>query len=311
MPWLYLNGNLVREDEAAVSALDRAFFHGHALIETFRSRDGCVFRLAQHYERLCRGGEVLGIPIQLTLPDLEAAVATVLARNERPDARLRLTVTAGPEGAMLRSAAADQHERNAIATPPDPLALRFSKGERRSHVTLTAVPLTDYPPQLYERGMHATVAGVRRNETSPLSRIKCAAGLLDGVLAREQARAAGFDEAIMLNTRGLVAEATVSNVFAVKAGRLLTPPVEAGAMPGVTRAAVVELAREAGVDAMEADLSLEELRTAVEAFLTNSVMGVMPLTRLDGAAIGGGKPGEMTGAVGRLLTEAARRASPL
>lgn len=255
MQWLYLNGNLARRDEAAISAFDPAAVHGRALIETFRSHEGRVFRLAQHFERLCSGAPVLGITVPLALPALEMAVADVLTRNEAPDARLRLTVSAGPA------------------------------------VILTAAPLTDYGPELYERGMHATVAEVRRNETSPLSRVKCAAGLLDGVLARERAREAGFDEAIMLNTRGLVAEATVANVFAVREGRLLTPALESGALPGVTRGAILDLARESSIEAVETEVTLDSLRTCDEAFLTNAVMGVMPLTRLEGSAIGDGRVG--------------------
>ncbi|HEY5638928.1 MAG TPA: aminotransferase class IV, partial [Dehalococcoidia bacterium] len=242
MPWLYLNGNLVQRDDATVAALDPAVVHGRALIETFRSHGGRVFRLAQHFGRLCSGAPVLGLTVPLTLAELEAAVADVLARNEAPDARLRLTVSAGPT------------------------------------VILTADPLTGYPPELYTRGMHATLADVRRNETSPLSRVKCAAGLLDSVLARERAREAGFEEAIMLNTRGLVAEATVANVFVLREGRLLTPTLESGALPGVTRAAVLDLARESGIEAVETEVTLDGLRTSDEAFLTNAVMGVMPLT---------------------------------
>jgi len=262
MQWLSLNGRLVQRGEATIPALDPAVMHGRALIETFRSHKGRVFRLAKHYERLCSGAPVLGLAIPLTLPDLEAAVAGVLARNEAQDARLRLTVSAGA-------------------------------------VMLTAAPLTDYPPELYERGMHATVADVRRNETSPLSRVKCAAGLLDGVLARERAREAGFDEAIILNTQGHVAEATVSNIFVVREGRLFTPPIESGALPGVTRAAVLDLARESGIEATEAELTRDGRRTSGEALLTNGAMGVMPLTRLEGAPIGDGSVGPLTAQVSR------------
>ena len=264
MQWLYLNGSLVRRDEAAVSALDRAVVHGRALIETFAARDGRVSRLTAHYERLCAGAPVLGLTVPLTFAALEAAVSAVLDRNGVADARLRLILTAGPGDGAPGS------------------------------VTLTAQPLTDYPPELYQRGMHATVATVRRNETSPLSRIKCAAGLLDGLLAREAARAAGFDEAIMLNTRGLVAETTVANVFIVKDNRLLTPTIGSGALPGVTRAAVLTLARDSGLEAAETEFTLNDLRTADEAFLTNAIMGVMPLTRLDGQAIGDGHVGGAT-----------------
>jgi len=273
MQWLHVNGSLVQRDEATISALDPAVVHGRALIETFRSHEGRVFRLAQHYERLCAGAPVLDLTIPITLPGLEAAVAGVLARNEAPDARLRLTVSAGA-------------------------------------VILTAAALTGYPPELYERGLHATVADVRRNETSPLSRLKCAAGLLDGILARERAREAGFDEAIMLNTRDLLAEAAVSNVFVVREGRLLTPTIESGALPGVTRAAVLDLARESGIEAAEAELALEDLQAADEAFLTNGVMGVMPLTRLEGAPIGAGDGGLLTQRLSQRYRDAVSDAEP-
>lgn len=249
MQWLYLNGDIVAASGASVSALDPAVFHGRALIETFAARVKRFFRLPQHYARLCEGARVLGVDLNFELLSLERAVEGVLDRNQVTDARLRLMVTPGSDGA-----------------PPS--------------VILTASPLTDYPPDLYDRGMHVTIAKVRRNETSALSRIKCAAGLLDGLLAREAARDAGFDDAIMLNTRGQVAEATVANVFLVRDGRLVTPPVEDGALPGVTRAAILDLAREAGFEVAEEGVTTEELRAADEAFLTNSVMGVMPISRL-------------------------------
>ncbi len=293
MQWLYLNGSLVRRDEATISVLDPAVIHGRALIETFRSHGGRVFRLAQHFERLCSGAPVLGLTIPLALPDLEEAVADVLARNEAPDARLRLTVSAGADPRMLRPS---KHGGESV--------LREPQDEREGTIILTADPLTDSAPELYERGMHATIADVRRNETSPLSRVKCAAGLLDGVLARERAREAGFDEAIILNTHGLVAESTVSNVFVVSKGRLLTPTIESGALPGVTRAAVIDLARESGIEAAETKLTLNGLRTSDEAFLTNSVVGVMPLTRLEGAPIGNGDVGQLTAQISQRYHDA-------
>jgi branched-subunit amino acid aminotransferase/4-amino-4-deoxychorismate lyase len=269
MQWLYLNGSLVRRDDEV--ALPASPSDDPTLIETFRSHEGRVFHLAQHFERLCSGAPVLGLTVPLTLRHLETAVADVLARNEAPDARLRLTVSAGPG--------------------------------LRTDVTLTATELTGYPPELYERGMHATIADVRRDETSALSRIKCAAGLRDGVLARERAREAGFDEAIMLNSRGSVAEATVSNLFVVYDGRLLTPKIEGGALPGITRAAVLDLARESGIEAAETEVTLDGLRASDEAFLTNSVMGVMPLTRLQGATIGDGDVGQLTEQLSQLYRD--------
>jgi branched-subunit amino acid aminotransferase/4-amino-4-deoxychorismate lyase len=252
MQWLYLTGSLVSGEQAAVSALDPGVIHGRALVETFAARDGRVFRLSDHYDRLRQGGTVLGIAIPISLHDLESAVAEVLDRNETDEARLRLAVTAGQAGG-------------------EPI------------VMLTAAPLTDYPPELYKRGMHVTISEVRRNETSPLSRVKCAAGLLDGLLAREAARARGHDDAVLLNTQGPVACGAVANIFMAYHGRIVTPPVSSGALPGITRSAVLALAREEGIDATEADFSVRELIGADEIFFTNSVMGVMPVTRVDDA----------------------------
>lgn len=252
MQWFYQNGDLVPADEAAVSVNDPAVFHGRALIETFAARGGRVFRLAEHYDRLYTGGLALDIAIPPSVEEIELAVKSVLERNQIREARMRLVVT-------------------------------------QKTVTLAASPLTDYPPELYKRGLHATIADVRRNETSPLSRIKCAAGLLDGLLAREAARKAGFDDAILLNTQGSVACGAVANVFAVYHGRIMTPLVGSGALPGITRGALLSIAREEGIEATEADFSVRELAGADEAFLTNSIMGVMPLTKLENEAIPSGR----------------------
>jgi branched-subunit amino acid aminotransferase/4-amino-4-deoxychorismate lyase len=276
MQWQYLNGEIVPAPQASISTLDLAVTHGRALVETFAARRGRVFRLDRHYERVCHGAQVLALAVPLELSDLETAVCNVLDCNGITDARLRLTVTAGGDGA-------------------GPATI------------LSARPLADYPAELYERGMRATVASVRRNETSPLSRVKSAAGLLDGLIARQRAQEAGFDEAVMLNTRGLVAEATVANIFVVKDDRVATPAVALGALPGVTRGAVLDLAREAGLNAGEGEVTLSEIRAADEAFLTNAIMGVMPLTRLEGGAIGDGRPGPISGRLRRAYRDAAGR----
>jgi branched-chain amino acid aminotransferase group I len=266
MRWIYVNGELIERESAAVSALDRALLYGYGLFETMRSYGGRVFRLRQHHRRLCEGASLLGIAVPLSLHDLADAVEAVLARNELTDAYLRLTLTAGP---------APPH-----ATGPQTVAL-FAR------------PLADYPEELYHRGMAAVVGDVRRNETSPLSRVK-SLNYLDNLLAREAARRAGADEAILLNTRGFVAEGGASNVFLLIDGRLLTPSVESGALPGITRQAVLELAAEAALVALETELTRSAFDEASEAFLTNSVMEVMPLTRLNARSIGSGHPGPVT-----------------
>jgi branched-chain amino acid aminotransferase group I len=279
MEWVFLNGRFVERGEAAVPALDRGLLYGYGLFETMRSYGGRVFRLEEHYRRLVEGAAVLDLPPALTLDDLRVAVDAVVERNGLADAYLRLTVTAGP-------------------VPDD--------GGASPSILLVARPLSGYPPDLYQRGMAAVTSASRRNEASPLSRVK-SLNYLDNLLAREEARRKGADEAILLNTRGLVAEGSASNVFLVGSEGLLTPSIESGALPGITRAAVIELAREAGIACAEGEVEATTLAGAAEAFLTGSVMGVMPLTRLDGRAVGGGGPGPTTRAISRLYDQAVAR----
>jgi branched-chain amino acid aminotransferase group I len=279
MEWVFLNGRFVERGEAAVPALDRGLLYGYGLFETMRSYGGRVFRLEEHYRRLCEGAAVLELPPALTLDDLRVAVDALLESNGLADAYLRLTVTAGP-------------------APDD--------GGASPSILLVARPLSGYPPDLYQRGMAAVTSASRRNEASPLSRVK-SLNYLDNLLAREEAQRKGADEAILLNTRGLVAEGSASNVFLVSGGRLLTPGPDSGVLPGITRAAILELAREAGIACAECDVEATTLAGAAEAFLTNSIMGVMPLTRLDGRPIGSGRPGPVTGAIRRLYARTVAR----
>jgi len=279
MRWIFLNGELVQRPAAQVTALDRGLLYGYGLFETMRSYGGRVFRLEEHYRRLCHGAARLAMDMPLSLSQLGEAVEAILKRNDLTDAHLRLTVTAGP--------------------PSD-----AAGGAGDATVVLFARPLIDYPPDLYRRGMAAVVSDVRRNETSPLSRIK-SLNYLDNLLAREDARRHGADEAILLNTRGFVAEGSASNLFLVQQGRLLTPGVESGALPGIARWAVLELASAVGLEAVESEVELSVFEDASEAFLTNSVMGVMSLTSLDGRPVGSGRPGTVAGRLHRLYGEIA------
>jgi branched-chain amino acid aminotransferase group I len=275
MRWIYLNGELVQQETATVSALDRGLLYGYGLFETMRSYGGRVFRLEQHYQRLRDGAARLAMDVPLTLRELSDAVEAVLDRNELSDARVRLTLTAGAEGAA-------------------------------GSVTLLAREVTEYPRQLYRRGMSALVTSVRRNETSFLSGVK-SLNNLDNVLAREEAHRQGAGEAILLNTRGFVVEGSASNVFLVLDGRLVTPNLSSGCLAGITRQAVLELATAAGLEAVESEVEPSVFEDASEAFLTGSVMEVMPLTRLDDGPIGSGRPGPVTGRLHRLYQEMVRQ----
>jgi len=247
-----------------VSALDRGLLYGYGVFETMRSYGGRVFRLEEHYQRLCRGAERVGLEVPFSLADLVGAAKGVLKCNDLEDARVRLMLTAGAEGAA-------------------------------GSVTLLAREVAEYP-------MAALVTSTRRNETSPLSGVK-SLNYLDNLLAREEARRQGADEAILLNTRGLVAEGSASNVFLVLDGRLVTPNLSSGCLAGITRQAVLELATAAGVEAVETEVERSAFAVASEAFLTGSVMEVMPLTRLDDGPVGSGRPGPVTERLHRLYQE--------
>ena len=223
MQWVFVNGELVRGPEARVSALDRGLLQGYGLFETMRSYGGHVFRLEEHHQRLCEGATLLALEVPLSLTALREAIGAVLEGNGLADAYLRLTLTAGPVLEVTEEA--------------DP---------SQAQVILFARELTDYPEALYRRGMAAVISRVRRNETSPLSRVK-SLSYLENLLAREEARREGADEAILLNSHGLVAEGSASNVFLIRGEELLTPSIRSGALPGITRQVVLELAPAVGL----------------------------------------------------------------
>lgn len=265
---VYLNGSLIPRSQARISALDYGFLYGFGLFETMRAYGGQVFRLDSHLNRLARSAEILGLPIEAL--DLKGAVMDTIQANKLSDARVRITISIG-EGGMV----------------PDPSTCT------QPTVLILAGHYKPYPEQVYERGFRAVVSSIRRNSQSPLSRLK-SANYLENMLAKQEARAAGVDEAICLNEKGLLAEASMSNIFLVNDGILRTPGEESGILPGITREVVLELASQLGINTFEQDIRLDELFQAQEAFLTNSLMEIMPLTEIDGKPVGSGKPESVT-----------------
>ncbi len=267
---VYLNGRLVPAFEAKVSAFDYGFLLGFGLFETMRSYDGHIFRLESHLARLMKSAEALGMVSKLGNFDLGNACYQVLKANGLSDARIRLTVSTG-EGEIV----------------PDPATCR------EPTVFIVARKLAPLAGEVYQRGYHVVISSIRRNSRSPSSQHK-STSWLENVLARSEARAAGAEEAVLLNERGLVVECSASNIFLVRSGVLYTPPTESGALPGVTREVVLGLAQTLGIGFRVVDLGFEELLRAEEAFLTSSIIEVMPLTQVEGRAIGDGKPGPVT-----------------
>lgn len=254
---IHLNGSLMAASQARIDPTDRGLTLGDGLYETLRARDGQALRLPAHLARLRRGAEVLSIPLELSDDALAAAMAETLKANSIGDGVLRLTLTRGPAS-------------RGLAPPVDARpTLLISAGveEEAASTPLNAVI--------------ATVT--RRNEHSPLSGCKTT-NCLDNILARQEARRRGADEAILLNTAGRLAETTIANLFVVIGGSLITPPLSEGALPGVMRAQVIKTAA-----VEERPLEIADLADASEAFVTNS-LGLRPLASVDGITF---KPGAM------------------
>ena len=288
---IYLNGQLVPRAGARLSPFDHGFLYGYGLFETMRAYSGHIFRLDRHLARLRQAARILGLTHDLLREvdgegSLEAACANTLQANRLKDARLRLTVSAG-EGDMT----------------PDPSTCS------QPTIIVTAGSLISSHPQTYESGYAAMISSLHRNTQSPLSRMKSTC-YVESILARSEAQAAGCDEAIMLNEQGYLAEGSTTNIFLVRGGELITPSLESGVLPGITREAVLELARSANIVVMERQVRPDELLWADEAFLTNSILELMPLTRFDGKPVGAGEPGQLTrrlgAAYGRLVADELR-----
>jgi len=267
---IYLNGDLIPRSQAKISPFDHGFLYGYGLFETMRSYGGSIFRLDRHLSRLHDGAKTLGIAPKLTAFDLKTACHDILKANNLTEARIRLMVTAG-EGDMVPN--------------PD-----TCKGVT---IFIAAQKLVSLLPENYQRGYSATLSSYRRNSQSPLSRLK-STSYVENVLARQAARAASVDEVVLLNEKGFVSEGGTTNISLISGQMLITPSIESGALPGITREVVLELAKSMGITTVVKQVELRELRTATEAFLTNSILEIMPLTRLDNTPIGSGKPGPVT-----------------
>ena len=269
IPTLYVNGRFVSEAEARLSPLDRGFTLADGLFETMVALADRVFRMEGHLARMRRGAEALHLPLPPS-EELAGVVLEAIRRNGYPRSVARLTVSRGID-----------HGRGLDVSP----GIEPSVVVR---VTPWQGPLDSAPP-----GRRLASSTMLRNDRSPLSRVK-SLSYVEGVTARLSAIRAGADDALLRNTRGFVASGTSSNVFIAAGGTLLTPPEEDGALPGIARLTVLEEASRLGILAVERSLEPEQVAGADEAFLTNVVLGPVPVASLDGLPIGAGAPGVVT-----------------
>jgi len=282
---IWIDGSIEAADGRHLSAFDRGFQLGDGVFETLRARGGRPTELADHLARLRRSAAGLDIELGQALErELGAGIAALLQAEglDGPsgDASIRITVS-----------------RGAIAgrglLPPERPA---------PTVVIQAWPVLPPPADHLERGLHLIVSAVRRDPASPLAALKTTSRA-DYVYARLEARRAGADDALFLTTDDRVSESTSANVFLVRGGRLATPALDCAILPGTTRSWILGWAGAAGLAPEEGSLTAADLAAADEAFLCSSVAGILPVTRFEGAPIGGGRPGEWT-----LRARAAREA---
>lgn len=267
---IWLNNRVVDEKNAKVSIFDRGFLYGDGLFETMRSYGGKVFCLDGHLDRLYRAFKVTGIKIPHSKKFLREKIYKLLEINRLDNAYIRITVTRG--------------------TGRIGLAKMDCKNPTLAVIVRKFAP---YPEKMYKNGICVKIVGVGQNENSPVSGIKTTS-FLNYILARLEAKKAGFDDAVMLNSKKEITESTVSNIFLIKGRALVTPPLESGILPGVTRDIVLRLAKKTGLEPVETRVSVKKLRDADEIFLTSSLMEIMPVVRVDNKIIGGGEPGRST-----------------
>ena len=282
---VYVAGDLVPAAEARISALDAGVLLGAGLFETLRTYGGRPFRLEAHLARLRASGEFFRIFVRETDAEITATVARLLEANGVPDARIRLTATRGP--LTLREPQGDPEQGRRVAAAVD------DDEAPPATLIITAGPMTPYPAELYEKGATVVVSDIRTSPDDPTVYHKTT-GYLRNLLALRDAHCARATEALLFNTKGRLAEGSLSNVFIVSEGRLLTPSVEEGLLAGITRAAVLELAAEVGVPAEQRPLAVREVLDADEIFLTNSIMELLPVGRVERKEIGTGRPGSVT-----------------
>lgn len=277
---VYLDGEFVDSTAAKVSVFDHGLLYGDGVFEGIRFYDGNVFRLVEHLERLEWSAKAILLTLPLTRQELIDATLETCRCNNLRDGYIRLVVTRGPGDLGL-----------APWLCPKPT------------VFIIASSIQLYPPEHYENGLALVTVPTRRVNPAALPSTVKSLNYLNNILGKIEAKQAGALEGIMLNDQGFIAECTADNVFVLHRGEILTPSASQGALKGITRETMFDLARELGVPIREANLTRYDVWCADECFITGTAAEIMPVTKLDGRVIGDGKPGPITA---RLL-EAFRR----
>jgi branched-chain amino acid aminotransferase len=268
---IYLNGQMVPQEKAVISVFDHGLLYGDGVFEGLRSYGGQVFRLREHVTRLWESAQAICLEIPLSHEEMCEAIGSTLCANQIEDGYIRAIVTRGVGTLGL--------DPNKCSQP---------------QVIIIADAIELYPQELYEQGLEIVTTSVTRSPPTALNpRIK-SLNYLNNILAKIEGLRAGCIEALMLNQKGELAECTGDNIFLVHRGKLLTPPLDAGILDGITRHAVIDLARAQDIEVLEMSLTQHDVYIAQECFLTGTAAEVIPVVKVDSRVIGTGKPGPIT-----------------
>ena len=268
---VYIDGKFYDEKNAKVSVFDHGLLYGDGIFEGIRAYNGRVFKLKEHIDRLFCSAKAILLNIPISHAEVMKAVVASCKKNNLRDGYIRLLVTRG------------------VGT----LGLNPNRCKNPS-VIVIADKIQLYPKEMYDRGMAIVTVPTTRNLHNAVNPAIKSLNYLNNILAKIEANIAGVEEAIMLNSEGYVAECTGDNIFILKNGQMFTPPLSAGALYGITRGVVMELAREAGITVSEPNLTRYDVFNADECFLTGTGAELIPVVKVDGRVIGTGKPGPVT-----------------
>ncbi|PYZ96204.1 branched-chain amino acid aminotransferase [Alteribacter lacisalsi] len=269
--WIFLSGEFVRKEDAVISVYDHGFLYGDGVFEGLRVYSGNVFKLEEHLDRLYDSAKSIMLEVPYTKEEMTSIITGTVQRNQLESAYIRVVVSRGAGNLGLDPAA--------CAEP---------------RVVVIAEKLSMFPEELYDQGLRLGSVASRRNRPDVLSPQVKSLNYLNNILVKIEANQAGVDEALMLNDQGYVTEGSADNIFIVKNGTIYTPPVHLGALEGITRNTIIELAEEAGYKMKEQAFTRHDVFVADEVFLTGTAVEVIAAVDVDGRKIADGRPGEVT-----------------
>lgn len=270
-PEIYIDGKWFPKSEAKISVFDHGLLYGDGVFEGVRSYHGLVFKLKEHLDRLYESAHTIMLKIPLDRKAMTQVIVETLKRNQLLDAYLRVVVTRGVGD----------------------LGLDPQKCKRATIIIITD-KIVLYPEKFYKHGLEIITVPTVRNHPEAVNPALKSLNYLNNILAKIEATHCGYVEALLLNQQGYVAECTGDNIFMVKNGTVLTPPAHVGVLRGITRGAIIEIARKKKIPVEEKILTRHDLFNAQEVFLTGTAAEIIPVVKIDGRKIGEGGPGRMT-----------------